>query len=58
MHSPFEYKNNIERNVLGKYSLSSKGNDHWSFGQEKNFKIWKKKIDRRSMILDKIYLLK
>jgi len=41
MHSPFEYKNNIERNVLGNILYPPKGR-HWSFGQEKISKLEEK----------------
>ncbi len=34
MHSPYQYKTNIERTILGKIFLPPKGR-HWSFTQEK-----------------------
>ena len=34
MHSPYQYKTNIERNVLGRVMSPPKGR-HWSFAQEK-----------------------
>lgn len=53
MHSPYQYKTNIERTILGKTILPPKGR-HWSFTQEKINRL--EKEGRIRINEEKIYI--